>query len=244
MNPFAKLNTEGMETPEDSLGPSFDAVPSDAYDAIIKNMYAIASAGGAQGVVVIADLNGTELRETQWVTNKKGENFYLSKDDKKTKIPLPGYTTIDDICLLTTGESLSDQNFEKKMVKVYNPEEKKELPTEVPVIIDAIGKPIKLGVLREITFKQKKGDDGNYHDTEDTRTQNVINKVFHHETGRTVNEYRHEVEDAEFLSAWLDRNQGKDRDKTKNGSGGGGAGSSGSGKPGGDKASPKKKLFG
>lgn len=243
MGLFKNLTTDGLEEQEDKLGGGFEAVASDAYDAIIKNAYAGESQGGAKNVTVIADLNGTEFRETIYITNRNGENFYLSKDDKKNKIPLPGFTTIDDICLLTTGEPLSEQEAEPKMVKVYNPEEKKELPTEVPVLTALLGKPVKLGILREIEFKQKKGDDGNYHDTDETRTSNTINKVFHHETGRTVNEYRHEVEDPEFLTAWIEKNKGKDRDKTKGKSSNAGSGASGSGKPGGEK-SAKKSLFG
>lgn len=247
MGIFKKLTTDNLEETEDKLGGSFDAVPSDAYLAVIKNAYAGETQAGATNVTLIADLNGTEYRETIYITNREGNNYYLSKDDKKTKIPLPGFTTINDICLLTTGEELSDQETENKMVKVYNFDEKKELPTEVPVITSLLGKEVKLGILREVSNKQKRGDDGEYHDVYDDngkpvlRTTNTINKVFHAETGRTVNEYRHEVEEPEFLKAWTERNQGKDRDRTNKGAAGSGA--SGSGKPGGEK-SAKKKLFG
>ena len=44
----------------------------------------------------------------------------------------------------------------------------------------------------------------------------------------TVNEYRHEIETAEFLGAWLEANKGKLRDRTKKADGSSG-GTSGSG---------------
>jgi len=237
-NPFAKMTTEGLEETQDTLG-GFAPAPSDVYAATVTMAYAGEAASGAQNVTIIAKAGTTEFRETVYVTNKKGENFY-TKDGKKN--PLPGYTTVDDICLLTTESPLSEQNVEMKMVKVWNSDEKKELPAEVPVLIDMIGKPVNLAVLRVKEFKQKKGDDGKYHDTDEVRVSNAINKAFHAETNKTVNEYRQEVENAEFYESWVERNKGKDRDKTA-GKGNSGPGSSGSGKPGGD-ATPKKKLFG
>ena len=77
------------------------------------------------------------------------------------------------------------------------------------------------------------------------KPQNTIDKAFHHETGRTVNEYRHEVETAEFLPAWIERNKGKDRNRAK-GLEGGTGGASGSGRPGAGgpgQQQAKKSLF-
>jgi len=73
--------------------------------------------------------------------------------------------------------------------------------------------------------------------------EDEIKQVMHSETGRTVNEYLHEIDPAEFMPAWLKTHQGKDLDKTTGK--GAGAGSSGSGRPGSDDdGAPKKKLFG
>lgn len=238
MSMFSNMTTENLETTEDSLGGGFEPVPSAVYDAVIKNMYVGESTSSkAKKITIIASAGGSEIREDIWFTNGKGENFYISKDEKKARLPLPGFTTIDDICLLVTGHPLSEAATEDKMVKIYNYTEKKDVPTQVPVLIDLIGKPIKLGVLRQIVNKQKKGDDGKYHNVmvegkPETRAENTINKVFHAETGRTVNEYRHEIETPEFMTAWKERNDGKDKNKVKGGTSNSGSGSSGSGLPG------------
>lgn len=236
---FGNLKSDGLEQSEDRVGGGFEAFSSDVYDATIKLAYAGESSGGAKNVTIVADIGGKELRETIYITNKQGENFYLDKQDKSKKHPLPGFTLVDDICLLASEIELAEQDTETKVVKIYNFQERKELPTEVEVLTALIDKPIKLAVLRVIEDKQKKGDDGKYHNTGETRTVNQIDKAMHVETKRTVNEYRHEIEDCEFHDAWIERNQGKDRNRSSGASGG--AGSSGSGKP--AATSQKKSLF-
>lgn len=241
---FGNLQTESLEEVGDRLGGGFEAVPSALYDATIKVAYAGQSQRGARNVTVIADLGGKEFRETIYITNTKGENFYADKQDASKKMPLPGFTTIDDLCLLVTGMELAEQETEVKMVKVYSYDAKAEVPTEVQVLSALTGKPVKLGILREVVDRTKVDDSGIYQPTGETRTQNTIDKVFHPETGRTVSEYRHEVLTAEFLPAWQARNEGKDRMKAK-GLKAASGGDTGTGRPG-MPASPapgKKKLF-
>lgn len=244
MSLFSNMTTDGLEESKDTLGSTFEALASGAYSANITLAYV----GGtdkskAQNITIHAKIDGKDYRETVWITNREGNNYYIpkdAKDGKITKHPLPGFTTIDDLCLLTTGSPLAEQATETKVVKLYDFDERKEVPKEVQVLSNVMGKDVMLGIIRQIVNKQKRGDDGKYHDTEETRTENVIDKVFHAETGRTVNEYRHEVETAEFLSAWKERNDGKDRNRVKK-TVGGNSGASGTGRPG---QSATKKLFG
>lgn len=243
---FGNLKTDGLEEATDRLGGGSEPLPSGVYDGTIQVAYVTQSQGGATGVVLVLDIDGREVRETQWVTNKKGENFYLDKNDSKKKHPLPGYTLIDDLCLFCTEEGLSEQETVEKVVKIYDFDQKKDIPTPAPTLAGLQGKPIKVAILREITNAQKRGDDGQYHDTGKTRTQNVFDKVFHPETKRTISEYKHGVETAEFHDAWIAKNAGKDRDRT-GGAANAGAGASGTGRPGAPAAgaaAPKKKLFG
>lgn len=246
MGMFQNLTNENMESQGDKLG-GFQPLASDVYDATIKVAYVgKASASNAQSITVVADAGGQEFRETIWITNRDGENFYVDKQDKTKKFPLPGFTTIDDLCLLATGLPLAEQDTEEKVVKIYNFESRKDEPTPAPVLTGLIGKTVKLGILRQIVDKQKKDDGGKYVNTGETRTENVIDKVFHSETGRTVTEYRQEVDPAEFMPAWIKRNKGKDRNRAK-GAKNSGNGASGSGRPGASNSSDRpatKSLFG
>src|SRR5690606_30550208 len=120
------------------------------------------STSNAQSVTLIAQTeDGTEYRETFWVTNRNQENFYLDKNDKTKKIPLPGFTVVDDLCLVTTNKPLSEQVGEEKVINVYDPEAKKELPKAVPMLVDLIGKKVYLGIIKELRNKQTKNAAGN-----------------------------------------------------------------------------------
>lgn len=240
---FSGLTTEGLEETTDRVGGGFEPLPSGIYDATIKIAFAGESKKGAQSITLHCDINGAEFRNTVYITNAAGENFYVDKDDKTKKHQLPSFTLIDDICLLASGEGLADQETEEKVVKIYNFDEKREIPTGVPTLVALTGGKVKLAIQREIVDVEKKDGSGKYQPTGKTRAQNNIEKAMEIESGRTVNEYRNEIEEPEFMTTWDKRNTGKDRNKAKNASGdaGGGEGEGGSGRPG---LTPKKKLFG
>ena len=244
---FGKLTTDGLEEVTDRLG-GFQPLDSDIYTGNIKAMYAGQSQGGAHNVTVIAELGGKEFRETIYITNKKGENFFLNKNDPTKKVPLPGFTTIDDICLVATGKPLAEQPTEDKIVNVYDPDQQKEVPTSVPMLVDCLGQEVSLAILRVLENKSKKDGNGNYIDTAETREVNTIDKVFDPGSKMTVVEAKNEATEAVFHDAWLEKNQGNARDKRtiKDGEGGN-AGNSG--RPGSKPAAAsggaeRKSLFG
>lgn len=243
---FGKLTTDGLEASTDRLG-GFGAIESGIYDGKLKACYAGESSGGAMSITVIVDFDGKEYKETVYVTNKKGENFFINKNDVKKKVPLPGFTVIDDICLITTGEPLASQKSEEKVIKVYDYDAKQELPKSVQMLMGVVGQPITLGILKQTVNKQEKNNEGVYVPTADTRDENVIDKVFHPELKLTVAEARNGQDEPKFFNAWKEKNTGVTRDKTtvKGGQGG----TSAPPKPGQKAApaagqAPRKSLFG
>ena len=252
MSVFSNLGTEGLEEAQDFLG-GFQTLATDAYVATIKAMYAgKAAASNAQNVTIIADVNGTEYRETIYITNKQGQNFFHPKDksgkrDETKRNPLPGFSVVNDICLFVTGKPLNEQTTEEKVMNVYDPEQRKEMPKSVQVVTALTGEKIGLAIIREIVFKQEKNtSNGEYEDTTETRTQNSIDKVFHPELMVTASEVKHAPEgktpEADFIPKWLEKNKGVDRDKTKGKTAAGEAPKSG--KPGGNSPAPTSSLFG
>lgn len=241
-NPFGNLGTDGLEQARDVLGGG-GAIDSDSYTGIIKLAYAGASSGGARFLAVHIDLNGREYRETLYVTNKQGQNYY-EKGGKK--IPLPGFTIANDMALLATGYPLSEQTIEEKIASLYNFDEKKEIPTKVQAVTSLIGKPITVGVLKSIVDKTKKNEQtGSYDPTGETREENNIDKVFHAETKKTVSEFSGNIETAEFHDKWVEKNKGQVRNKATGATGKSGLPGQSGGAPaaGGSKA-PGKSLFG
>lgn len=252
MGVFSNLTTEGHEETNDRLG-GFAIRETDAYLATIKMAYAGQSQGGAKSVSLVLTLPDGEYNETVYITNKQGENFFYNPNDKTKKVSLPGFTTINDICIVTTGKELHEQDSEEKVVKVYDYDEKKEMPKTVPVLVELLGKTFYVGLLKQIEDKNKKNEStGEYEPTGETRETNTIEKVFHDPSMITVPEGRKAEKDgtdpvATFYEAWIKKNKGVTRDKSKGG--GGNAGNSGrpaGAAPTGAAGGPKKtsSLFG
>ena len=212
MNPFGNLTTTDLEEAQDRLG-GFNTLETDAYTGTVKVAYAGKSAGGAQSVTVILDLGNTEYSETFYVTNKAGENFFRNKQDNNKKIPLPGFTMVNDLCLVTTNKQLSDQSVEEKMVNIYDFDLKKAVPKAVPVLVELIGHQVTFGILKTLENKSVKDGAGEYQPTAETREVNVTDKIFHYPSNITVAEATHGGTEATFHAAWLAKNKGVTRDK-------------------------------
>jgi len=243
---FGNLTTDGLQESQDRLG-GISVFNTDIYIGTVKALYAGKSSGGATSVTLIADLNGKEYTETLYVTNKDGQNWFANKQDNTKKVPLPGFTVVDDICLIATGEPLAAQETEEKVIKIWDNEAKKEMPKSVPMIIAALGKPIALGIQKTLANKQTKvGTD--YVPNAETREENHIDKVYHPEMKLTVAEARAGQDVAQFWDAWLLKNKDQVRDKRtiKDGeAGNSGAPSKAPPKPGTPAGQPERKsLFG
>ena len=210
MSIFGTLTNNGLEEAKDVLGGSY-LLESGIYEATIKSAYAGESSGGALSVSFIFDVNGKEHRETMYVTNKEKDNFYVKN---KKKYPLPGFTTVNDICLIATGEPLSAQESEPKVIKLYDYNLKAEANKEVPMLTALLGKKVALGIFKQVENKSKKNDQtGKYEPTEETRELNVIDKIFHPEAHLTVAEALAGKTEPVFWDKWIKQNEGKVRDR-------------------------------
>lgn len=248
MTLFANLKKDGLEKTEDRLGGGFQPLETDIYTMTIKGFYAGQSDGGAKCINIVAlREDGKEYRETVYITNKAGENFFLNKDDKSKKVPLPGFTTIDDICLVTTGKDLSEQLFEEKTIMVYDFDARKDLPKVVMQAVDVVGEKVDLGIYQIQEPKNEKNDQtGNYEPTDKIMTKNVIRKVWNTEARMTVAEAQNGVEEqGVFWAKWQETHKGKVDDSKVKSAGKGTPAKGGppmASKPAGD--APKKSLFG
>lgn len=245
---FGNLSTTGAEKVTDRVGGG-GTIPTSIYTGKVKFAYAGKSTGGANSITVLADVGGIELRVTEWVTNKAGENTYPDKQDKTKKHLLPGFININDMCLLTANAELSDMEFEEKVIKLYDFDTKKEVPTNVLVLSALTGAEITLAVVEQIVDKQKKNESTQmYENTGETRNENIIEKMLHTDR-RTVTEIRENIAEAGWATKWLEKNDGKARNRAKGADGKSGAPGARTGAPagassGGSAPGPKASLFG
>lgn len=210
MTLFADLKKDGLEKSEDRLGGGFQPLATDIYTMTIKAFYASESDKGAKAINIIAlRPDGKEYRETVYITNRKGENFFVS--DEKKKVPLPGFTIIDDICIVTDGADLSQQTFEERTINLYDYDAKKELPKVVQMAVNIVGQKVDLGIyqIQEPKNEQNK-QTGEYEPTDKIVTKNVIRKVWHTEAKMTVAEAENEVtEQGVFWKKWQEMHKDK-----------------------------------
>lgn len=212
------------------------AKPSGIYKCVIEAAYLGVSQGGAHSLTIVAkDEKGSPVRETLWITNKEGNEFYEYNGEKRF---LPGFNIANAIALLTVGYELSElDDPETATLKIYDFDEQKEVPTEVECLKQLHGEEIWFGILKEIQDKTaKNASTGNYEPTGETREVNVIDKVFRAESGLTVAEARLGEDKGDFINKWTAKWEGKERNRAK---GKGGAGKAGSPV----QSKPKSSLF-
>ena len=244
---FGNLSTEGAEKVVDRIVGG-GTIPTNIYVGKVKAVYAgKSSSSNAQSLTTLIDVNGIEHRETHWITNGKGENTYPDKQDKTKKHLMPSFILMNDLCLLTTDAELKDQEFEEKVLNLYDFDTKREVPTNVQVLTGLTGKGVTLAMVEQIVDKQKKNDAGVYENTGETRVENIIEKFLHTDR-RTVSEIMANITDPIWAPKWAEKNAGKEaRNRAKGADGKSGAPGGRSGAPAGSGnggTAPKSSLFG
>jgi hypothetical protein len=232
LNPFANTaNTtnESIETDSDRLGGSF-IWDSAAVLVTILSAYAGKSKGGAGSMnLEVQGPDGRKFKFTEWVTSgdAKGNKPYYEKDGKKSY--LPGFNNMNAIAMFCAKKELNALTFETKIVKLRNFDTKTDVPTEVPMATELLGKQFILGVVKVEENKTKKvsvnGKD-EYLPVCDatgapiTRFTNEVSKIFYADNKCTIAELREAKQKgitpvADFYPKWVEANEGKVVNKVK-----------------------------
>lgn len=217
MSLLANLATDSSITDErDSLGSS-GPLDSGLYHCIIGMAHISKSKGGAMGMVLTLKTDaGKEVRQTLWMTSgtAKGCKNYYEKDGQKSY--LPGFITANALCLLATGKEVSAMETETKVINLYSPEAKAEVPTKAEVLMDLLGKEVIVGLIRQTVDKTKLNETtGTYEATGETRDENEIDKIFRAKDRMTTAEIRAQAEEAVFINSWEQKWAGKVKDRAK-----------------------------
>lgn len=226
MSLLAGLTTnEEIKDEADKLGGG-GALETDLYKSAITMAFLNKSAGGALGLNVhFKAEGGQEFRQTLWIASgdaKGNKNYYENQQGEKNY--LPGFLHADAICLLTNGKGVLEQHTEVKVVNVYSPDAKAEVPTQVEVLVDLLNEEVIVGLQKQISDKNIKNDQGVYVPSGETREENEIDKIFRAKDGMTTAEIRAGAEEAAFVHSWKEKWQGKTRDRSTGAAGGAKAG--------------------
>lgn len=245
MSLLANLASDASIADEKDIIGGSGPVDSGIYNCTISMAHITKSQGGAIGLVVTFKTeNGKDVRQTFWMTSgtAKGCKNYYEKDGEKHY--LPGFLQANALCLLAAGKEVSAMDTETKVINLYSPEAKAEVPTKVDVLMDLLNKEIIAGIIKQTVDKTKKNDaTGVYEPTGETREENEVDKLFRASDRMTTAEIRAQAGEASFINSWEQKWKGKVRDRAK----GAAAGAAGVPKLGGAPAATKKpttSLFG
>jgi len=201
---------EGVKIEELSSGGGSFLWETGIYDCVVDMAYFDVSKGGARSLnVTMIDANGKKLKQTFYVTNRKGEVTYMNA--KGEKRPLPGFSAATNLCITAINEDLGavDSGAEDKMVNVYNFDKKKEVPTEKSVATKILGKKVKVAVFKQKVNKRADNGSGTWVDTAETKEENEIKDFYFSDSALTVAEKAKGIEEAIMSVKWAERNTGK-----------------------------------
>jgi hypothetical protein len=203
-----QLEADVEATNEDVLGGGGFVLDTGLYPMVIDNAFLDKSSGGAMNINIHLKRKsgGNQVyRQTIYITSgeKKGKlPYYVGKDGKKH--PLPGYSLVNMIHKITTGNPLSQVAPEKKIVKLWDFDASAEVPREVPVVTAMVGQEILVG-MHKCRENKRANQNGEWVDTNEAREFNEINKVFYPD-GYTVAEKAAEADEAVFVTKWDEAN--------------------------------------
>lgn len=218
MSLLANLATDSSIADEkDSIGGS-GPLDSGLYNCTVSMAHINKASSGALGLVLtLKTPDNKEVRQTLWMTSgtaKGSKNYYEDKNGEKHY--LPGFIAANALSLLTVGKEISQLDTETKVINLYSPEAKSEVPTKVEVLMDLLGQEIIAGVIKQTVDKTKKNEaTGQYEATGETRDENEIDKFFRAKDRMTTAEIRAQAEEATFINAWDQKWTGKVKDRAK-----------------------------
>lgn len=224
MSLLANLTTSNdIADEKDNLGGGNRVRESGLYPMTIALAYLTKSKGGALALNLELKDDTGSIKQQLWMTSgtEKGCKNYYEKDGEKHY--LPGFLQANAICLLSIGKEIATLDTEVKVVNLYNYDTKAEVPTKVDMLVDLIGQPILVGLLKQTVDKNVKDAAGNYVASGETREENEIDKIFRASDRMTTAEIRAQATEAAFAAKWEEKWAGKTKDKSTKAAGTAGA---------------------
>ena len=213
---YENLN-ESTEIQEEKLVDTLGGylLPTGIYPVTIDMAYMSKSKKGADAVnFVFKTAEGKEMKETIYVTNRKGETFYIDKKDQSKKY-LPGYNQVNAVCALAADSTLGAVagNAEELVIKIWDFDARADINTSVPVLTDLIGKRVVIGIHNIKENKNVEKSPGEWVPGPELRNINTLDKTFNEE-GFTQAELKTGAKNPEFLPKWKKKYGDKEIDKS------------------------------
>jgi len=179
-----------VEVEEETLASGGLVKDTGAYDFIVEMAYGGVSKGGAYFIdVKLKTENGQRMNVKEYITSgtEKGVRpYYIDKDGKQKA--LPGYSKMNALDILLTGNTAQYPATETKTIPLYNYDAEKDVPTQVEVVTGWIGKPITGLVRCAREFKRAQNEKKQWVDTTETKEVAEVIHFVDSVTGQTRSE--------------------------------------------------------
>jgi hypothetical protein len=214
-NKLAMHNDIEMDAPQLG-GGGFSLLESNVYDFVIDIAFLFVTKADSQALNLHLRAPDKTIHKFQfWMVSGKQKgnlNYYTDKNGKKHY--LPGFINADSLAVFATGKHIGELDTSNKMIKLWNREVQKEVPTEVPVFMDLIGKPVKMAVIKQIVDQTQENKTTNkYELVGKTKEENDVMAVFNPTSGFTMDEATNGLATPEFITKWTEKWKGKTRNK-------------------------------
>lgn len=182
---------------------------SGIYDAIVKYVYLTEAKSGTGVANVVLTINGVDRNFTHYITWKETGKPEKMVNGKPTT--MPGFKQLNSLAYCAVGKCVGNgQNgtvgSEEKTIRIYSREAQSEVPTQVPVLTELCGKPIKVGI--KCINKHKTALVGSvYKPTTETFKTNEVDR-YYDSTGALAMEIAQD-KPAEYGTKWAEAHTGE-----------------------------------
>jgi hypothetical protein len=206
--------TTKSEEREPSTGSNW-ILESGVYPMIIDMAYRKEAASGSIGLHL--HLKSKEHptivhkeRFTLTSGHAKGQKNYFVDKEGVEKL-LPQMQMANELCQLAFDDpktELAEYPREDKMIKLWDYDQKADVPVKVSAYVDLIGKEIMVGMVKIATNKRKQVGD-KWVPTSGVKEYNEVSKFYHPESGLTAQEIEDGKTQPEHLEAWKEKHDHK-----------------------------------
>lgn len=177
------------------------------YDGQLDVIYLEKTTKGSLMAKIVVTLDdGSKVTDDECImTNKSGTLLPYTIDKKGEKRALIGYNRIlgflrtvgSDVDLVDLGAA----DCEKKVIKIYDFDERAEVPKEKTVFMDAFRVPVKVGIIKEVNDKRVQNSEGEWVASGEVRESNKIDRIFTKD-GLTRAEIKNDATEPKYLNEW------------------------------------------
>lgn len=207
-----------VEADKDVIGGGSAVLASGVYPIQCEYLYLDQTKSGAlMAYGSFKPEGGRSIRFSECVMSKKSGAAKVTYTDKKTgkEVPLPGYSKLLHLfhaCDIDIAD-LSEMEVEKKTLKLWDYEAKKELPVEKNVLVQMTGQHLQAGIRKVLETKMAQDANGDWNvPTAEEKTFNDIFKWFNKD-GFTVQEVKEQAAEPAFKNQWEEAYKDKDLDR-------------------------------